>query len=122
MAMNANSIVEYKCSAWIWDLLSTTETDDIKAFLQTATKRINLDRTQLSRGLPLAARRSITLLVALSTLLPAIPGQWPVLQLQLAYSRAYDLLPEDIKAGRGGDGARRFVARVTEQCGKRSYT
>jgi acyl-CoA synthetase (AMP-forming)/AMP-acid ligase II/acetyltransferase-like isoleucine patch superfamily enzyme/acyl carrier protein len=90
-------------------------------FLQNALSNDNHSLIDLLSSIPHPTQNSYGPLSILSALLSALPGPWPVAQLQLAYSKAWNNLPEEGRAGHISPQARNLLDRVLRQC-KQSYT
>ena len=90
-------------------------------FLQDALSNDNHSLIDLLTWIPHPIPNSYGPLVTLSALLSAFPGPWPVAQLQLAYIKAWNNLPEAGRAGNPSPQARNLLDRVLRQC-KQSYT
>ncbi|KAK5164900.1 uncharacterized protein LTR77_009564 [Saxophila tyrrhenica] len=88
-------------------------------------QHVALDRTQspssILKAIPCTTAPSYAPMVTLSALLSSSIGPWPVLQLQLAYTKCWKALPEDAKAGRAAPHEQQLIDRTLIEC-KQSYT
>lgn len=85
-----------------------------------ANSQREVNHISILQSIPRPTAPSCAPLATLSALIDAIPG-WPVLELQLTYTKLWKLLPEDAKTGRAGPEVRSLLGRVEQQC-KTSYT
>ena len=90
-------------------------------FLHNALSEHNPNPVNLITSIPCPLPHSYGPLAVLSALLSALPGPWPVLELQQAYSKLWRMLPEDAKSGRGSSQAQQLLERAFRQC-KHAYT
>ena len=102
-------------------LLAEAETHIYTKFLEGVIYEQDTNLSDLLSSIPCQTSDSYGPLAALSALLSALPGQWPILDLQLAYTKTWKLLPEDAKAGRASPQAQQLLHRVLRQC-KQSYS
>ena len=100
--------------------LISDDTGVYEHFLQDALLAGRQGLVEYLRSIPHPNQNSYGALATLSALLSAIPGPWPITQLQLAYSRAWKALPEAAKAGHASPQAHQLLDWSLRQC-KQSY-
>lgn len=122
MAMAA---IQQTHSTFILDARLLTEEDVIiySSFLQSALSQRQLELSQLLTSIPTSASAcsSYGPMSALSALLSAFPGPWPVLDLQQTYTKTWKVLPEIARAGHAPHQGQQLLERALRQC-KQSYT
>ena len=97
-------------------LLLVEESNVYSCFLENALSKGGQDLVDLLCSIPCLSPASYGPLVALSALLCALPGPWPILELQLAYWKVWKTLPEEAKSGRASPHAQQMLDRTLRQC------
>ncbi|KAK4626435.1 Oxalate--CoA ligase [Fulvia fulva] len=100
-------------------LVETQEANYCRQYIDQSTQQRPINHEHILQHIPRAAS-SFGPLATLSTLLEAIPGPWPVLELQRTHTALWRLLPEEAKAGRATTTAHRLIDHSLQQC-KTSY-
>ena len=102
-------------------VLAEGEDKDVyEGFLHDALSTSHPSLPKILLSIPHPTTDSYGPLATLSALLSAVQEPWPVLQLQLTYSKAWKALPEEAKAGNASPQAQQLLDRVLHQC-KQSY-
>lgn len=101
-------------------VVKAEEVHEYRKLIDHALSQRNIDHTSILRSIPTATVPSCAPLATLSNLIDAIAG-WPVLELQLAHTKLWKLLPEDAKTGRAGPRVQSLLERVNQQC-RTSYS
>lgn len=101
-------------------IVSSEDVQPYRILVDQALAQTEIDHVSLLKSIPRPTLPSCAPLASLAALVDTVPG-WPVLELQLAHTRLWKLLPEDIKTGRAGVQAQSLVDHVDRQC-RTSYS
>ncbi|EME46283.1 acyl CoA synthetase-like protein [Dothistroma septosporum NZE10] len=101
-------------------LIETQESNYYRQYLDQSIHQRPVDLEHMLQHIPRAIS-SFAPLATLSALIEAVPGPWPVLELQRTHTALWRLLPEEAKAGRASASAQRLVDTSLQKC-KASYT
>ncbi|KAK3709125.1 hypothetical protein LTR37_011104 [Vermiconidia calcicola] len=85
-------------------------------FLHEAWQNHTHGSSELLQSIPRSSSDSYAPLATFSALLSAIPGPWPVLELQRTYTEIWRLLPEDAKAGRATPHGQQLLEHSFRRC------
>lgn len=80
---------------------------------------VNINKHDLLASIPRTP--SYQPLAVLSALLAAVPGPWPVLELQQTHTEFWKLLPEEAKSGKASPQGQQLIDNALLQC-KRAYS
>lgn len=95
--MDRNSVIHYIIND---KALAAEDQDLLTNCLNTALSDLNTNKVDLLASIPLSTHTSLASLRLLTSLLNVVPGPWPTFELLCCFSKTWNLLPEDVKAGR----------------------